>query len=183
MYQNINKIMKKIIFLIVFTSLAGISFADNIHIPSGSCMTMPAGSNVCADTITVDAGGCFIAADSSCICPGIVFRGGGIIIIAVNQIGISVPTNYELYQNYPNPFNPTTKIRFDIPSNLKRETSNVRMIIYDILGREAAVLVNESLKPGTYEAEWNASNYPSGVYYYKLQTEDYTEAKKMILVK
>ena len=62
--------------------------------------------------------------------------------------------------------------------------------MFDILGREAASLVNEELKPGSYEVEWNASNYPSGVYYYriaihsdKLVTEDYTETKKMVLIK
>jgi len=55
--------------------------------------------------------------------------------------------------------------------------------VFDILGREAATLVNEQLKPGTYEVDWDAANYPSGVYYYKLTSEDYSETRKMILVK
>ena len=57
------------------------------------------------------------------------------------------------------------------------------LVVYDILGREIAVLVNEKLKAGTYEAEWDASSYPSGVYFYKLITDSYTETKKMVLIK
>jgi type IX secretion system substrate protein len=93
------------------------------------------------------------------------------------------PKNFSLKQNYPNPFNPVTKIEFEIPSNVKRETSNVKMIIYDIVGKEIATLVNSELKPGTYEVEWNASNAPSGVYFYKLTAGDYANTQKMILIK
>jgi hypothetical protein len=97
----------------------------------------------------------------------------------------SVPGKFELYQNYPNPFNPTTKIKFDIPSNVKNETSNVKLIIYDILGKEVASLIppQEKLHPGTYEVEWNASSYPSGVYFYKLTVGDLSATKKLILLK
>jgi hypothetical protein len=59
----------------------------------------------------------------------------------------------------------------------------VRLVIYDILGREIATLVNQQLKPGTYEVEWDASNYPSGVYFYKLLTSEFIETKKMVLIK
>jgi hypothetical protein len=59
----------------------------------------------------------------------------------------------------------------------------VLLVIYDILGREVAALVNQQLKPGTYEVDWDAANYPSGVYYYKLTAGDFTETKKMVLVK
>ncbi len=105
------------------------------------------------------------------------------LISSVNIISTEIPNSFALYQNYPNPFNPITKIRFDIPSNVKRETSNVKLMIYDVLGREIAVLVNERLKPGTYEVEWDASNYPSGVYLYKLSTDNFKESKKMVLLK
>ncbi len=94
-----------------------------------------------------------------------------------------IPKKFDLSQNYPNPFNPKTKIRFGIPSNVKRETSNVKLKIYDLLGREVAILVNEELKPGTYEADWDGSNYSSGVYFYKLEAGDFTETKKMVLMK
>ncbi len=98
----------------------------------------------------------------------------------------SIPKSFTLSQNYPNPFNPLTRIKFAIP--LLRGVSEgrgvlVRLIIYDILGREITTLVNEELKPGTYEVEWDASNYPSGVYFYKLITKDYSETRKMVLVK
>jgi len=71
-----------------------------------------------------------------------------------------------------------TNIKFQIP-----DLSYVKLIILDILGREVETLVNEQLNPGTYEVGWDASNYPSGVYYYKLAAADYTETKKMILIK
>jgi photosystem II stability/assembly factor-like uncharacterized protein len=93
-----------------------------------------------------------------------------------------VPQTYSLGQNYPNPFNPETKIKFDIPSNVKSK-SNVKLFIYNILGKEVASLVDKELGPGSYEIRWDASNYPSGVYYYRLVTEGYSETKKMVLVK
>jgi hypothetical protein len=94
--------------------------------------------------------------------------------------------DFRLYQNYPNPFNPATKIKFDVPSNLTLSDAKgliVVLTIYDVLGREAAVLVNDKLSPGTYEAEWDATNYPSGVYLYKLTAGDYTETRRMVLIK
>jgi hypothetical protein len=105
----------------------------------------------------------------------------------INNNG-TVPEKFVLYHNYPNPFNPTTKIGFDIPSIVKPETSSVKLIVLDILGREIATLVNEQLSPGTYEVDWDASDYPSGVYYYQLtinseQLTVFRETKKMVLVK
>ena len=96
----------------------------------------------------------------------------------IKNINIKLPKHFILSQNYPNPFNPVTKIKFQIS-----KLSEVKLIIYDVLGREIATLVNEQLQPGTYETEWDASNYPSGVYFYKLITSDYTETRKMVLVK
>ena len=118
------------------------------------------------------------------------FNGGG--PIELQNISTSVPQNYELFQNYPNPFNPNTKIKFSIPTPLnppfaKGGTAKpggfVKLIVYDILGKEVQSLINEGLKPGTYEVEWNAGNYPSGVYFYKLTAQDYSETKKMVLIK
>ncbi len=104
-------------------------------------------------------------------------------VIGVEPISSEVPQQFELYQNYPNPFNPTTKIKFSIPPVGQRHAFDLLLVIYDILGREVVTLVNEELKPGTYEVEWNASNYPSGVYFYKLTTDSYSETKKMVLIK
>jgi len=83
-----------------------------------------------------------------------------------------------LYQNYPNPFNPVTKIMYDVSRQ-----SFITIRIYDILGREAAVLVNETKQQGSYEVSWDASNFPSGVYFYELQAGTFTERKKMVLIK
>ena len=96
----------------------------------------------------------------------------GIIPVAGNV------TNYKLHQNYPNPFNPSTKIKFDIPS-----ASNVKLTLYDITGKQVASLVNDRFSPGSYEYEFNAGNLPSGTYIYKLQTDGYSESKKMLLIK
>jgi hypothetical protein len=107
-------------------------------------------------------------------------------LIGIQPVSHEIPVNYSLSQNYPNPFNPTTKIKFDIgpPLNpLLRKEGTITLKIYDILGKEVATLVNESLSPGTYEVEWNASDYPSGVYFYTLQTESFIQTKRMVLVK
>jgi photosystem II stability/assembly factor-like uncharacterized protein len=103
--------------------------------------------------------------------------------IGIQPISTEVPKQFSLGQNYPNPFNPGTKIRFSLPFPSKGGVQEVRLIIYDVLGREITTLVNEQLKAGIYEVSWDASNFPSGVYFYKLQTDNYTESKKMILVK
>src|SRR4030095_2049376 len=110
---------------------------------------------------------------------------GGVIIKTTNggitsitPVNNEFPNSFRLYQNYPNPFNPVTKIRFDISS---AGTANVT--VYDILGREAAILVNEELNPGTYEIEWNSSAYSSGIYYYRLILGDFSQTMKMILAK
>jgi hypothetical protein len=92
-------------------------------------------------------------------------------------------TKFELEQNYPNPFNPSTKIKFTIPSNVKRETSNVSLKVYDVLGNVVATLVNEEKPAGNYEIEFKASNLSSGIYYYRLVTGSFTDTKKMILLK
>jgi hypothetical protein len=104
-------------------------------------------------------------------------------LVGIKHINNSIPNIFTLYQNYLNPFNPATKIKFDVPSNVKSERSNVSLIIFDILGGVVVTLVDQQLKPGTYEVEWNASNYPSGIYFYKIKADDFSETKKMILLK
>ncbi|MBU1115654.1 MAG: T9SS type A sorting domain-containing protein [Bacteroidetes bacterium] len=90
---------------------------------------------------------------------------------------------YKLEQNYPNPFNPTTTIKYSIPNNVKNEMSNVKLIVYDILGSEVATLVNEKKSAGNYEVKFNASNLASGVYIYKLQSGEFAKTKKFVLMK
>ena len=98
--------------------------------------------------------------------------------IGVNAISSTVPNDFILYQNYPNPFNPTTNIKFDL-----RKSTHTKLIIYNILGKEVATLVNEKLNAGTYEVSWNRSGYSSGIYFYKLIADDYVDTKKMLLIK
>jgi predicted acyl esterase len=108
--------------------------------------------------------------------------------IGVKSISSQVPQNYNLYQNYPNPFNPTTKIKFDITSNNSPfEGGNgddiVKLVIYDITGKQIDILINDKLSPGTYEAQWDASKYSSGIYIYRLEAGNYSAVRKMIFVK
>ncbi len=103
--------------------------------------------------------------------------------IGIQKIFNHIPESFSLSQNYPNPFNPTTKIRFDIPPSEGAGRRIISIIIYDILGREISTLVNEQLTPGTYEVEWNGSNFSSGVYFYKLITNSFSQTRKMILIK
>jgi hypothetical protein len=90
----------------------------------------------------------------------------------------STPKSFSLKQNYPNPFNPSTKIGFEI-----KDERFVTLAVYDITGREVAKLINAELKPKAYEITWDASGYPSGLYFYKLNAGDFSETKKMILLR
>ncbi len=90
---------------------------------------------------------------------------------------------FRLEQNYPNPFNPSTVIRFSIVSDVKSQTSNVILKVYDIVGNEVATLVNEALPTGEYEIEFNGSGLSSGIYLYALQANGYQVVKKMTLMK
>jgi len=96
----------------------------------------------------------------------------------ISNLGNSAPDKFELYQNYPNPFNPATIIRFQI-----KDLRFVTLKVYNILGKEIATLVNENLKSGNYEVNFNADKYSSGVYFYKLTAGDFVEVKRMLLVK
>jgi hypothetical protein len=104
--------------------------------------------------------------------------------IGIQPISSEIPKSFSLSQNYPNPFNPSTKIKFDIPQDSRLHGNDgVLLVVYDILGREVSTLVNEQLKPGTYEVEFDGTNYSSGMYFYKLTTESFNETRKMVLLK
>ncbi|MFA5404557.1 MAG: M14 family zinc carboxypeptidase [Ignavibacteria bacterium] len=92
--------------------------------------------------------------------------------------GSEIPKSFALHQNYPNPFNPVTKINFDLPKN-----SFVKLILFDILGREVSVLLNENLSAGKYSYELNVTNLSSGAYFYKLESDKFSDVKKMIISK
>ena len=89
-----------------------------------------------------------------------------------------LPTHYSISQNYPNPFNPTTKINFALP-----KTALIKIIIYDLLGREIRTLINKKLEAGYHEINFDAYNLPGGIYFYRIQSGYFIHAKKMILLK
>jgi photosystem II stability/assembly factor-like uncharacterized protein len=98
--------------------------------------------------------------------------------VGINQIGSTVPDKYILSQNYPNPFNPVTNIEFSVPKN-----GAVKLTVFDITGKELAVLVNQILSIGKYKVDYNGANLSSGTYFYRLQTNDFVATKKMVLIK
>jgi len=98
--------------------------------------------------------------------------------IGIKPLSGEVPTRFDLKQNYPNPFNPVTNIEFDLP-----KSTAVRLIVYNSIGQEVELLVNQNLAAGRYRVDFNASRLPSGTYFYRLVTGDYVETQKMVLVK
>jgi Secretion system C-terminal sorting domain len=160
-------------------------YADNTHYPSvggeitsaiyfGECgsssdkvMICHNGRNICISLSAVQSHlnhGDFLG-----------FCGDAFIEPGINN---QIPAEHMLYSNYPNPFNPSTGIRFDLPA-----ASQVRLTVYDLSGREIEVLVNGMLEAGQYDVKWNAENYPSGVYIYKIDAGSYTASRKMVLLK
>jgi hypothetical protein len=104
-----------------------------------------------------------------------LFRFGNIVSVGNNSNSVN---EFTLHQNYPNPFNPSAKIQFSIPN-----VQFVTLKVFDVTGREVQTLVNEPLKPGTYEVTFNAGSYSGGIYFYQLQTASFRKTKKMVLVK
>ncbi len=105
-------------------------------------------------------------------------------IVGIEPISGISPDVYELSQNYPNPFNPVTKIRFDIPASVGNDRDrSVKLFIYDLSGREVTTLVNRHLSPGSYSVNWDGTGFASGVYFYSLVTEEFSETKRMVMLK
>ena len=98
--------------------------------------------------------------------------------VGIRPVSNEIPNQFSLSQNYPNPFNPTTSFQFAVSC-----LSFVKIVVYDVMGRGVQSLVNEQLQPGTYEADFDGSNFASGVYYYKLTAGDFMETRKMVLIK
>ncbi|HMQ79850.1 MAG TPA: YCF48-related protein [Ignavibacteria bacterium] len=108
---------------------------------------------------------------------------GGGSPIGIEPISSIIPNNFMLYQNYPNPFNPVTAIRFSIPPGANGRNEITTLKIYDILGKEISVPVNELLAPGEYEITWNAGDFPSGVYFCRLSSGNLNITRKLIFLK
>jgi len=99
-------------------------------------------------------------------------------LLGINNLSSTIPDKFALKQNYPNPFNPSTVIRFQLSV-----AGNASLKVYDLLGREITTLVNESLQPGTYEVRFDAKELSSGIYLYTLRTDNFSETKKMVLIR
>lgn len=128
---------------------------------------LPIGTNK-IEFIGVSGFGNDIYLDSICVFP---FQG-------IKRIANDIPKTYKLSQNYPNPFNPTTTINYDLP-----KAGNVRLVIYDVLGKETVVLVNEVQKAGSYSVTWDGSKFASGIYFCRIEAGTFTDVKKMVLIK
>jgi hypothetical protein len=122
---------------------------------------------------------------------GLVRRGTQLMLAAVAELAggvgqvagavataAAVPSSFSLAQNYPNPFNPSTTIKYELP-----KSSDVRLSVYDMLGREVSVLVNERRDAGVHEVKFDGSNLASGVYVYRLQAGDVTQTKRLMLLR
>jgi hypothetical protein len=101
-----------------------------------------------------------------------------ISFVGIEPAGNVIPKGYSLEQNYPNPFNPSTKINFSIP-----QSGFTSLVIYDVMGREVRTLINSQLRAGKYSIDFNADDLTSGAYMYKLKVNDFTETRKMMLIK
>jgi len=113
------------------------------------------------------------------------YGGGDTIYVGVEEAGSSEPTVYALRQNYPNPFNPTTTIEYTIvgTGGTRLGANHVKLVVYDILGRQVATLVNDTQRAGTYKVTWNAGGLASGVYFYRLTAGSFVDTKRLLLLK
>lgn len=111
---------------------------------------------------------------NGCVINGIRYG----VMLGLTNISNELADQFSLSQNYPNPFNPATNIKFQIP-----KSGLVKLTIFDALGKEVQTLVNQQLSHGTYSADFDGSNLPSGVYYYRIEAGSFTETKKMVLLK
>ena len=105
------------------------------------------------------------------------------MITGIDKSNDNIPAAFSLEQNYPNPFNPSTKIKYSIPSVETHGHASVQLVVYDILGREITTLVNKEQAPGRYEVTFNASQFASETYIYRIVAGEFVSIKKMLLIK
>jgi hypothetical protein len=149
---------------------------DNTSYTSATNINSTAATNMCREQHTDNAAGCSFTAGTNVARPNICME---INLLVGNQtIQTEIPKVFSLAQNYPNPFNPTTSIKFAVPKQ-----SLVKMVIYDVIGREVTKLVNEVKQAGNYEIPFDASSLASGVYFYRMESGDFVDVKKMVLIK
>jgi len=154
--------------IILFDNTGGLIWRKN---PFGSGALMSAIQTIDNSYIATGMGGDLLSDDRLYLCKIGTPTG-------INQTNDIIFKSFSLSQNYPNPFNPITTIVFDLP-----KTTEVTLKVFNILGEEAVTLVTDKLSAGSYSYEWDASNFASGVYLYRLQAGDYVETRKMILMR
>ena len=166
-------VMKKVLFLVLLCIMS-INAQSIVTIEIGASILIDSGADICADSI--NSVGSLIVNGTVCGNPTSID----------SKDDNTVPKEYALNQNYPNPFNPSTKIRYSIPNVIASETKqsvNVTLKVYDVLGNEVATLVNEEKETGVYTINLDASQLASGVYFYRLLAGSFVETKKMILLR
>jgi len=184
----------KIQYKLNLVSSQGTSFGGNVFYDSGTAATFGVNSRIVNNGGTnyyfrgwTGAGAnSYTSSDSTGLDSVVTINISNVIIetarwtttVGINQLSSVLPSSYSLYQNYPNPFNPTTNIKFDIVKN-----GNVKIVVYNSLGKQVSELVNSSMQPGSYEVNFDATNFASGIYYYRISTNDFTNVKKMLLIK
>jgi hypothetical protein len=131
-------------------------------------------ANTLVYALAVSGTNLFAGIDSS----GVWKRPLSEMITSVERLLTDLPTHFSLEQNYPNPFNPATTISFRLPS-----ASFVSLKVFDVLGREVSILLVDELSAGTYTHQWNATGLASGVYVYRLQTDRFSETRKLVLLR
>lgn len=103
--------------------------------------------------------------------------------IGVEKVGSEIPARHFLLRNFPNPFNPNTTIRFDISNQHPEEKTRTQILIYDVMGKLISIMVDQYLGPGSYKIQWNAQNFPSGVYFCTLRVGEFSQTEKIVLLK
>lgn len=150
----------------------GPASSASFSIPNGIAAS-PDGTVLYVNDAVPLGGGCFQGALNQ-----VVLRKISLSPTGIERINDEIPDGFSLEQNYPNPFNPSTLIRFQLPT-----TSNVRLTVFDVTGKEVATIVDQDLAAGTHAVRFNAENLPSGVYFYRLSTELNNKIRRMILMK
>ncbi|KPL06155.1 hypothetical protein AMJ86_09715 [bacterium SM23_57] len=150
-------------------------------------LNVDGGSGVCA--VQYD-GTTFYTAFSTCGVEGLldgtylVSAYVDAILTGFGEVGVAlseeptIVTGYLLDQNYPNPFNPTTDIKYQLPAS-----GMVTLTVYNAMGQEVATLIDQNQNPGAYRVTWDAGNLPSGIYFYQLKTNNFTDVRRMMLLK
>jgi hypothetical protein len=157
--------MKIIIIAVYLFMTVQINSQSVLTLGSGTSMGVLTGSNLCVNII----GGTGILYGGGTICGGFV---------AIEPASVEIPDKFELSQNYPNPFNPVTNIKIRLP-----ETGMVNLAVFDIAGKFVASLVSGELNAGVYNLGFDASVLSSGTYFYRIEAGEFTDVKKMVLLK